>query len=87
LPRYFFHITHDEPSVDDADGIELPDRRAKTPSLVSAAASGGVFASGAAQYSNLVIDGKQLGNHDPLETEEICDAQLRMADNSEGVWR
>jgi hypothetical protein len=27
LPRYFFHITH-EPSVEDAAGLDLPDREA-----------------------------------------------------------
>ena len=28
MPRYFFHITHDGSSVDDTEGVELPDRTA-----------------------------------------------------------
>ncbi len=28
MPRYFFHVTLDGSSVDDTEGIELPDRTA-----------------------------------------------------------
>jgi hypothetical protein len=28
LPRYFFYITHEEPGVDDFEGIDLPNREA-----------------------------------------------------------
>ncbi|NGO54994.1 DUF6894 family protein [Allomesorhizobium camelthorni] len=28
MPRYFFHVTRDGSSVDDSEGIELPDRTA-----------------------------------------------------------
>jgi hypothetical protein len=28
MPRYFFHVTRDWSSVDDTDGVELPNRTA-----------------------------------------------------------
>jgi hypothetical protein len=28
MPRYYFHVTHDWSSVDDTEGVELPNRTA-----------------------------------------------------------
>jgi hypothetical protein len=36
MPRYFFHITHDESSMDDKVGVELPNRTAAWDGAASA---------------------------------------------------
>ena len=28
MPRFYFHVTHDDPEIKDTEGIELPDRKA-----------------------------------------------------------
>jgi hypothetical protein len=36
VPRYFFHVTQDRFSVEDTEGIELPDRTAAWVGAISA---------------------------------------------------